>query len=263
MSSSDFTQRRRQERQVQAAAHAEEVQHGTHGHGKEERAETADQMLDRLLEEMDAPGQAHGERTGTRSSDSTRRSLMEGEVGESVMALTGAGGSGALVQVAAVRAGAGERIAQNPAVAEEVARPVSLPPEEPPGLEVVRGNGSGGLLSGLTPGVNSLTLSGVPMTQTPVVARMSEGFREPPVVGNREEGQGGKHQSSTEVGGGAAAVVETVALLERPGRSPVESPEDARVKQSVPAAPTGPPVSYQPTGPPVVYTATGGAQGRK
>ena len=46
MSSSDFTQRRRQERQVQAAAHAEEVQHGTHGHGKEERAETADQMLD-------------------------------------------------------------------------------------------------------------------------------------------------------------------------------------------------------------------------
>ena len=31
---------------VQAAAHAEEVQHGTHGHGKEERAETADQMLD-------------------------------------------------------------------------------------------------------------------------------------------------------------------------------------------------------------------------
>ena len=163
MSSSDFTQRRRQERQVQAAAHAEEVQHGTHGHGKEERAETADQMLDRLLEEMDAPGQAHGERTGTRSSDSTRRSLMEGEVGESVMALTGAGGSGALVQVAAVRAGAGERIAQNPAVAEEVARPVSLPPEEPPGLEVVRGNGNGGLLSGLTPGVNSLTLSGVPI----------------------------------------------------------------------------------------------------
>ena len=64
MSSSDFTQRRRQERQVQAAAHAEEVQHGTHGHGKEERAETADQMLDRLLEEMDAPGQAHGEEQG-------------------------------------------------------------------------------------------------------------------------------------------------------------------------------------------------------
>ena len=45
---------------------------------------------------------------------------------------------------------------------------------------------------------------------------------------------------------------EAVALLERPGRSPVESPEDARVKQSVPAAPTGAPV---------VYTATGGAQG--
>ena len=194
MSSSDFTQRRRQERQVQAAAHAEEVQHGTHG--KEERAETADQMLGRLLEEMDTPGKEHGERTGTRSSDSTRRSLMEKEVGESVMALTGAGGSGALVQVAAVRAGAGERIAQNPAAAEEVARPVSLPPEEPPGLEVARGNGNGGLLSGLTPGVSSLTLSGVQIAQTPVVARMSEGSREPPVVGNREEGQGGKHQKA-------------------------------------------------------------------
>ena len=258
MSSSDFTQRRRQERQVQAAAHAEEVQHGTHG--KEEHEETADQMLDRLLEEMSTPGQEHREKTGTRSSDSTRRSLMGKGVGESGMALTGAGDRGTLVQVAAVRAGAGEQIAQNPAVAEEVARPVSLPPEEPPGLEVVRGKGNGGLLSGLTPGVNSLTLSGVPMTQTPVVARMSEGFREPPVVGNREEGQGGKHQSSTEVGGGAAAVVETVALLERPGRSPVESPEDARIKQGVPAAPTGPPGSYQPMGPPVVYTTTGGAQ---
>ena len=35
MSSSDFTQRRRQEHRVQAAAHAEEEQHGTHGHGKE------------------------------------------------------------------------------------------------------------------------------------------------------------------------------------------------------------------------------------
>ena len=143
MSSSDFTQRRRQERQVQAAAHAEEVQHGTHG--KEEREETADQMLDRLLEEMDTPGQEHGEKTGTRSSDSTPRSLMGKGVEESgMMALTGAGGSGALVQVAAVRAGAGEQIAQNPAVAGEVARPVSLPPEEPPGLEVVRGRGNGG-----------------------------------------------------------------------------------------------------------------------
>ena len=177
------------------------------------------------------------------------------------MALTGAGGSGALAQVVAVRAGAGEQIAQNPAVAEEVARPVSLPPEEPPGLVVVRGKGNGDLLSGLTPGVNSLTLSGVPIAQTPGVARMSEGSREPPVVGNREERQGGKHQSSTEVGGGAAAVVETIALLERPGRSPVESPEDARVKQVVPAAPTSPPVACQPAGAYVVYTATGEAQG--
>ena len=250
MSSSDFTQRRRQERQVQAAARAEE-----------ECAETADEKLDRLLEEMDTPGQEHGEKTGTRSSDSTRRSLTGKGVGERGMALTGAGGSGALTQVVAVRAGAGEQIAQNPAVAEEVARPVSLPPEEPPGLVVVRGKGNGDLLSGLTPGVNSLTLSGVPIAQTPGVARMSEGSREPPVVGNREERQGGKHQSSTEVGGGAAAVVETIALLERPGRSPVESPEDARVKQVVPAAPTSPPVACQPAGAYVVYTATGEAQG--
>ena len=36
------------------------------------------------------------------------------------------------MQVAAVQAGAGERGAQNPAA-------VSLPPEEPPGLEVVQG----------------------------------------------------------------------------------------------------------------------------
>ena len=50
MSSSDFTQRRRQEHQGQAAARAEEVQQGPHG--KEERAETADEILDRLLEGM-------------------------------------------------------------------------------------------------------------------------------------------------------------------------------------------------------------------
>ena len=56
MSSSDFTQRRRQEHQVQAAAVAEEEQHGSHGHGKDERAEAADQMLDRLLEDMNKPG---------------------------------------------------------------------------------------------------------------------------------------------------------------------------------------------------------------
>ena len=114
---------------------------------------------------------------------------------------------------------------------------MSLPPEEPPGLEVARGKGNGGLLSGLTPGVNSLTLSGVPMTQTPVVARMSEGFREPPVVGNREEGQGGKHQSSTEVGGGAAAVVETVALLERPD-APLPPPDESPPEDSEPYEPS-------------------------
>ena len=49
VSSSDFTQRRRQEHQGQAAARAEEVQHGSHG--KEESAETADEMLDRLLDD--------------------------------------------------------------------------------------------------------------------------------------------------------------------------------------------------------------------
>ena len=64
MSSSDFTQRRRQEHQVQAAAHAEEEQHGSHGHGKEECAETADEKLDRLLEEMSTPGKEHGEKQG-------------------------------------------------------------------------------------------------------------------------------------------------------------------------------------------------------
>ena len=98
MSSSDFTQRRRQEHQGQAAARAEE------------RAETADEKLDRLLEEMNTPGKEHGEKTCTRSSDSTRRSLTGKGVGERGMALTGAGGSGALAQVVAVRAGAGEQI---------------------------------------------------------------------------------------------------------------------------------------------------------
>ena len=68
------------------------------------------------------------------------------------MALTCAGGSGALVQVAAVRAGAGERRAQNPAVVEEVARSVSLPPEEPPGLEVVRGKGEWWFVVWVDPG---------------------------------------------------------------------------------------------------------------
>ena len=51
MSSSDFTQRRRQEHQGQAAARAEE-----------ERAETADEKLDRLLEAINTPGKEHGEK---------------------------------------------------------------------------------------------------------------------------------------------------------------------------------------------------------
>ena len=87
MSSSDFTQRRRQEHQVQAAAGAEDVQHGSHGHAKDERAETADEMLDRLLEDMKTPGKEQGEKSGTRSPDSTRRSSIEREVGEGVKAL--------------------------------------------------------------------------------------------------------------------------------------------------------------------------------
>ena len=150
MSSSDFTQRRRQEHQVQAAARAEDVQRGSHGHGKEE-PETADEMLDQLLEDMKTPGKEQGDKSGTRQPDSTRRSSTEREVGEGVTALTSAGEREALVQIVAVQAGAGEKEAQNPAALEEVARPVSLPPEEPPGLEVVRGRGDGGLLSGLMP----------------------------------------------------------------------------------------------------------------
>ena len=70
MSSSDFTQRRRQEHQVQAAARAEDVQHGSHGHGKEERAETADEVLDRLLED----------KSGTRPPDSTKDHRRKGKL---------------------------------------------------------------------------------------------------------------------------------------------------------------------------------------
>ena len=152
MSSSDFTQRRRQEHQVQAAAVAEEEQHGSHGHGKDECAEAADQMLDRLLDEMNTPGRGQGEKSGTRPPDSTRRSSMEREVGEGVKALTGAGEKEAQKRVVAVQAGVGERKkAQKPAAVEEVTRPVSLPPEQPPGLEVVQGKGKGGLLSAGVP----------------------------------------------------------------------------------------------------------------
>ena len=128
MSSSDFTQRRRQEHQGLAAARAEDVQHGSHGQGKDGQAETADEMLDRLLDDMKTPGKEQGEKSGTRSPDSTRRSLTEREVGEGVKALTSAGENKALVPVAAVQVGAGGKEAQNPAMLEEVARPVSLPP---------------------------------------------------------------------------------------------------------------------------------------
>ena len=146
MSSSYFTQRRRQEHQSQAAARAEDVQHGSHGQGKEKQAETADEMLDRLLEDMKTPGKEQGDKSGTRPPDSTRRSSTEREVGEGVKALRSAGEKEALVQIVTVQAGAGEKGTQNPAVGDEVARPVLLPPEESPGLEVVRGHGNGGLL---------------------------------------------------------------------------------------------------------------------
>ena len=46
------------------------------------------------------------------------------------MALTNPWEREALVQVAVVQAGAGEKEAQNPAAFEKVARPVSLPTEE-------------------------------------------------------------------------------------------------------------------------------------
>ena len=91
-------------------------------------------MLDQLLEDMsnmNTPKKGQGEKSGTRPPDSTRRSSMEKEVGEGVKALTGAG----------------EKEAKKPAAVEEVARTVSLPPEQLPGLEVVQGKGKGGLLS--------------------------------------------------------------------------------------------------------------------
>ena len=135
MSSSDSTQRRRQEHQGQAAARAEEVQHGSHGQGKDERAETADEMLDRLLENMKTPGKEQGEKSRTRSPDSIRTSSTEREDGEGGKTLTSARERTALVPVTAVQVGAGEKGAQTPAVLEEVARPVSLPPEELPDLK--------------------------------------------------------------------------------------------------------------------------------
>ena len=93
---------------------------------------------------------------------------------------------------------------------------MSLPPEGPPGLEVARGRGDGGLHA-LIPAVSSLTLSGVPLAHMTAVARMSEGSREPLVVGVREEGQGGKDRHPNEKGRGAA-VADTVALVEQTGR---------------------------------------------
>ena len=75
------------------AAAVEEVQHGPHGHGKR-RSETADEMLNRLLEDTSKPGKGQREKSGTKPPDSTRRSSTAREVGEGVGAMTGAGGTG-------------------------------------------------------------------------------------------------------------------------------------------------------------------------
>eukprot|EP00435_Cladocopium_sp_Y103_P007186 s2559_g2.t1 len=135
MSSSSFTQRSRQDQQVAVAAQGEDEQVRAHAkaehQGKEERPgkpvqdETADQMLGRLLDEMNTPGQERGEKSGTRSQDSTRRSSKEREAGEGVKALVGAGDQEVQKPVAAIQAGAGE-ITQKPAVVGEAARPLSV-----------------------------------------------------------------------------------------------------------------------------------------
>ena len=70
------------------------------------------------LEEMDTPGQEHGAKTGTRSSDSTRR-LLTGRELEKGNGTDRCWGSGALAQVMAVRGRAGERIAKNPVVGKK------------------------------------------------------------------------------------------------------------------------------------------------
>ena len=71
-----------------------------------------------------------------------------------------------------------------------------------------------------------------------------------------EKKDGGKDRNPTEQGGGDA-VVNTVALGERTGRSPRESPEVVRSGQIVPTAPQGLPVVYQPAGAPVAYNSAG------
>ena len=247
MSSSGFTQRRRQEHQGQAAARAEE-----------KRAETAHQI----------GGDGHTwTRTWGKNGDKIIR--LDPKITDGKGSWRKGNGTDRCWGKWSPSAGyggprwSGRTNCPESGCRGEVARPMSLPPEEPLGLVVVRGKGKGNLLPGLIPGVNSLIFSGVVIAQTPVVTRMSEGSREPPVVGNRKERQGGKHQSSIEVGGGAgaAAVIEIIALLERLGRSPVESSEDICIKQVVPAAKISPPVACQPAGTHVVYTATGKVKG--
>ena len=66
----------------------------------------------------------------------------------------------------------------------------------------------------------------------------------------------GKIETHNEKGGGAA-VADTVALVERTGRSPQKFPEGVQSSQVVQTAFKGPPVIYQPVGAPVVYAAGG------
>ena len=66
----------------------------------------------------------------------------------------------------------------------------------------------------------------------------------------------GKIEAHNEKGGGAA-VADTVALVERTGRSPQKFPDGVQSSQVVQTAFKGPPVIYQPVGAPVVYAAGG------
>ena len=62
--SSDFPPHHPREYQIQPTASAEGVQHGAHG--KEERAEKADDMLGQLLTGMKNPGQERGGKSWAR-----------------------------------------------------------------------------------------------------------------------------------------------------------------------------------------------------
>ena len=199
MSSSDFTQRR-QEHQGQVAARAEEVQHGSHG--KEERAETADEMLDRLLEDMNKPGKVEIRDKTTRLDPK----IIDGKGSwRRCRGIDWCSGKGSL---SASRGGAGWSGRKK--IPESGGSGRSL--EEPPGLEVVPESGNGGLLSGLTPGVSGLNFSRVQMEHLPAVTRLSDGPCEIPNVENREEGRSRKDRSPSGKGVSAAVVGSSFAL---------------------------------------------------